>query len=413
MDKETITRAYCEALDDSDPLASFRNRFELPEDVIYLDGNSLGALPKGVTERIADLVSRQWGLRLIRSWNEAGWWDLPRTVGSKIAPIVGASADEVVAGDGTSANIFKTLVAALRLNPGRKVIVAESGSFPTDLYVAGGVADFMGNRELRLIGRGSGELAAALAPGDVAAVILSQVDYRTGALRDMAGETALVHGKGALVIWDLCHSAGAVPVDLVRAEADFAVGCTYKYLNAGPGAPAFTFVARRHHERVDQPIRGWHGHAHPFDFSADYEPMAGASRFLSGSQPIIALTALEAALELWSDVDLGALRKKSLTLTDIFMAMAEKAGFETITPKEHAERGSQVSLRHPHGFPMIQALIDRGIIGDFRAPDILRFGFAPLYLRHVDAYDAATALAEIVESGSWREPRFSVRESVT
>lgn len=413
MVKATITRAACEALDAADPLARFRERFELPAGVIYLDGNSLGALPKGVAERVADLVRRQWGERLIRSWNEAGWWNLPRAVGAKIAPIVGAAADEVVAGDGTSANIFKALAAALALNPGRRAILAEAGSFPTDLYVAAGLAEFMGGKELRLIGPGEGELAAALAAGDVAAVILSQVDYRTGVLRDMGAETALIHKAGALVIWDLCHSAGALPIDLAGAQADFAVGCTYKYLNAGPGAPSFSFAAKRHHATMTQPIRGWHGHARPFDFSAAYEPAAGVSRMLSGSQPVLALAALDAALELWPEVDLRALRAKSLALTEIFMGLTAEAGFTVITPREAARRGSQVSLRHPDGYPMVQALIERGVIGDFRAPDILRFGFAPLYLRHVDAYDAAAALADIVKTGAWKEPRYSLRQSVT
>lgn len=413
MGQATITRAACEALDAADPLARFRERFELPAGVIYLDGNSLGALPKGVAERVADLVRRQWGERLIRSWNEAGWWNLPRAVGAKLAPIVGAAADEVVAGDGTSANIFKALAAALALNPGRRAILAEAGSFPTDLYVAAGLAEFMGGKELRLIGPGEGELAAALAAGDVAAVILSQVDYRTGVLRDMGAETALIHKAGALAIWDLCHSAGALPIDLAGAQADFAVGCSYKYLNAGPGAPSFSFAAKRHHATMTQPIRGWHGHARPFDFSAAYEPAAGVSRMLSGSQPVLALAALDAALELWPEVDLQALRAKSLALTEIFMALAAEAGFEVITAREAARRGSQVSLRHPEGYPIAQALIERGVIGDFRAPDILRFGFAPLYLRHTDAYDAAAALADIARSGIWREPRFSLRRSVT
>lgn len=413
MGQATITRAACEALDAADPLARFRERFELPAGVIYLDGNSLGALPKGVAERVADLVRRQWGERLIRSWNEAGWWNLPRAVGAKIAPIVGAAADEVVAGDGTSANIFKALAAALALNPGRRAILAEAGSFPTDLYVAAGLAEFMGGKEPRLIGPGEGELAAALAAGDVAAVILSQVDYRTGVLRDMGAETALIHKAGALAIWDLCHSAGALPIDLAGARADFAVGCTYKYLNAGPGAPSFSFAAKRHHATMTQPIRGWHGHARPFDFSAAYEPAAGVSRMLSGSQPVLALAALDAALALWPEVDLQALRAKSLALTEIFMGLAAEAGFEVITPREAERRGSQVSLRHPEGYPMVQALIERGVIGDFRAPDILRFGFAPLYLRHTDAYDAAAALADIVKTGAWKEPRYSLRQSVT
>jgi len=256
-------------------------------------------------------------------------------------------------------------------------------------------------------------LAAALEPGDVAVVLLSHVDYRTGILRDMAAVTEMVHAHGALVVWDVCHSVGAVPLALAQTGVDFAVGCTYKYLNAGPGAPAFTYVARRHHERVRQPISGWHGHARPFDFAPEYEPAAGASRFLSGSQSLIAAAALEASLELWQRVDLAQVREKSLALTDLFVAVTAEAGLECVTPAEHERRGSQVALRHPDGYPIVQALIARGVVGDFRSPDILRFGFAPLYLRYVDVYDAARALVEVVTSGEWQDPRFAQRAQVT
>ncbi len=409
-----ITRDDCAARDAADPLAPFRDEFVLPDGVVYLDGNSLGALPRATPARVAELVEREWGQRLIASWNEAGWWDKPRTLGALLAPLVGAGADEVVVGDGTSANLFKTLVAALRLNPGRRVVVAEAGNFPTDLYIAQGVAElFDGVSVRRADVDDAAALAAALEPGDAAVVLLSHVDYRTGVLRDMAAVTELAHAHGALVVWDLCHSVGALPVELSRAGADFAVGCTYKYLNAGPGAPAFTYVARRHHERARQPLSGWHGHARPFDFAGEYEPAAGASRFLSGSQPLVAAAALEASLELWQRVDLDQVRAKSLALTDLFLEVTAAAGLECVTPLEHARRGSQVALRHADGYAMVQALIARGVVGDFRAPDILRFGFAPLYLRHVDVYDAATALVEVVASEEWRDPRFARRAQVT
>ncbi|GAB7099517.1 kynureninase [Thermobifida fusca] len=409
-----LTREDCAARDAADPLAPFRDEFVLPDGVIYLDGNSLGALPRATPARVARLVEHEWGQRLIASWNEAGWWDKPRTLGALLAPLLGAEADEVVVGDGTSVNLFKTVAAALWLRPNRRVVVAEAGNFPTDGYIAQGVVDLVDGASLRMVDVDDpAALAAALEPGDVAVVLLSHVDYRTGILRDMAAVTEMVHAHGALVVWDVCHSVGAVPLALAQTGVDFAVGCTYKYLNAGPGAPAFTYVARRHHERVRQPISGWHGHARPFDFAPEYEPAAGASRFLSGSQSLIAAAALEASLELWQRVDLAQVREKSLALTDLFVAVTAEAGLECVTPAEHERRGSQVALRHPDGYPIVQALIARGVVGDFRSPDILRFGFAPLYLRYVDVYDAARALVEVVTSGEWQDPRFAQRAQVT
>ncbi|QBI55159.1 kynureninase [Streptomonospora litoralis] len=409
----STTRADCVRRDEKDPLAGFRSEFLLPEGLVYLDGNSLGALPAAAPGRIAKTVEREWGERLVASWNEAGWWDKPRTLGAQVAPLVGAAPHEVVVGDGTSANLFKALVAALRLNPERPVVLGESGNFPTDLYVTEGVAEIMGAVERRVDPDNPAALSGALAAGDIAVLLLSHVDYRTGTLRDMARITRLAHTNGALVVWDLCHSAGAVPVELAACGADFAVGCTYKYLNAGPGAPSFSFVAERHHAVARQPITGWHGHARPFDFSAEYAPAEGASRFLSGSQPVVAAAALEASLEVWQRVDLGLLRKKSLALTELFIELTETAGLELVTPREPERRGSQVSLRHPEGYAMVQALIERGVVGDFRAPDVLRFGFAPLYLSYADVFDAAAALVEVVRSGEWHDPRFAVSRTVT
>ncbi|GAA3756549.1 kynureninase [Spinactinospora alkalitolerans] len=414
MPATPLTRAACAELDAADPLAGFRDEFALPEGVVYLDGNSLGALPKATPGRVAELIEKEWGHGLIGSWNDAGWWDKPRTLGAKLAPLVGAAPHEVVVGDGTSANLFKTLVAALRLNPDRRMVVGEAGNFSTDLYITQGVVELFEGAGQRLVDPDDTDgLEAALAPGDAAVVLLSHVDYRTGALRDMAAVTELAHRHGALVVWDLCHSVGALPIELSGCGADFAVGCTYKYLNAGPGAPAFTYAAERHHATARQPLTGWHGHARPFDFTGDYEPAQGADRFLSGSQPLIAAAALEASLELWGRADLKLVREKSLALTDLFIELTAPAGLELVTPREAGRRGSQVSLRHPDGYAMVQALIARGVIGDFRAPDVLRFGFTPLYLRHVDVHDAATALTEIVRTGEWRDPRFAERARVT
>ncbi|MFL1428604.1 MULTISPECIES: kynureninase [unclassified Nocardiopsis] len=408
------TRQECAALDAADPLAPLRDEFVLPAGVIYLDGNSLGALPRSTPGRVADMIEREWGQDLIRSWNDAGWWDKPRTLGAKVAPLVGADADEVIVGDGASANLFKCVVTALRLSE-RSVVLGEAGNFPTDLYVAEGAVALAGAVQRRVDPDGP-DLERELAAGDVAVLLLSHVDYRTGILRDMPGITRLAHEHGALVIWDLCHSVGAVPVELNAAGADFAVGCTYKYLNAGPGAPAFLYAARRHHAAADQPLSGWHGHARPFDFTGDYEPAPGISRFLSGSQPLVADAALEASLDVWAKADLAQVRAKSLAMTDLFLARAAEVGISSVTPAEHARRGSQVALVQPEegaGYPIVQALIARGVVGDFRAPDVMRFGFTPLYLRYTDVWDATEALHEVVRSGEWREERFARRNQVT
>ena len=408
------TREECAALDAADPLAHLREEFVLPEGVIYLDGNSLGALPRSTPGRVADMIEREWGRDLIRSWNDAGWWDKPRTLGAKVAPLVGADPDEVIVGDGTSANLFKCLVAALRLSD-RSVVLGEAGNFPTDLYVTEGAVSLTGARQRRIDPDGPA-LAVELARDDVGVVLLSHVDYRSGVLRDMAGITRLAHEHGALVVWDLCHSAGAVPMDLSGQGVDFAVGCTYKYLNGGPGAPAFLYAARRHHTTAEQPLSGWHGHARPFDFTPEYEPSPGVSRFLSGSQPLVADAALEAGLDVWAKADMARVRAKSLAMTDLFLARAASAGLSSITPAEHDRRGSQVALLEPvegAGYPIVQALIERGVIGDFRAPDVMRFGFTPLYLRYVDVFDAAAHLVEVVESGEWRDERFNRRSQVT
>lgn len=423
MDARTpSSRAECEALDRADPLAPLRARFRLPPGVIYLDGNSLGALPADTPARIADAVERQWGQDLIRSWNSAGWVDLPQRVGAKIAALIGAHADEVIAADATSVNLFKVLSAALQMRPQRRVILSESGNFPTDLYVAQGLIAQLGQRhELKLVERA--DLPAAI-DERVAVVMLTQVDYRTGSRLDMPAITRAAHAAGALMLWDLAHSAGAFPVDLNAADADFAVGCGYKYLNGGPGAPAFLYVARRHQAAFAQPLSGWMGHAAPFAFETGYRPAAGVARYLCGTPPVLSMIALEAGLDTLLAAaphgGLAALWRKALALTTIFgeraAALGAAHGLRRVTPLPDSERGSQISFTLPDGnaaYAVVQALIERGVIGDFRAPDILRFGFAPAYLRHVDAWDAAEQLGAVLDDGSWRDERFRTRQAVT
>jgi kynureninase len=416
------SRAECAALDDDDPLATLRELYTLPEALVYLDGNSLGPLPKEAAARLQRSVHEAWGRGLIRSWNSAGWIELPMRVGAKIARLIGAEPDEVVAADSTSVNLFKVLSAALRLRPGRRVIVSERGNFPTDLYVAQGLIGQLGaGHELRLVDRDAiGDAIDAA----TAVVMLTQVDYRSGSRLDIAGITARAHAAGALTIWDLAHSAGAFEVGLNEARADLAIGCGYKYLNGGPGAPAFVFVAKRHQARFEQPLSGWMGHAAPFAFEASYRGASGIARALCGTPPVLSLVALEAGVDAMLACEplggLAALRRKSLALGDLFVALVEARcaghGLRLVTPREHAARGSQVSFAladGDQGYAVVQALIDRGVIGDFRAPDILRFGIAPSYLRHVDIWDAVAQLSAVLETRAWDQPRFRQRQAVT
>jgi kynureninase len=410
-----LTRAEFAELDAADTLAGWRERFALPEGVIYLDGNSLGALPKATGALLREVIERQWGRGLITSWNRHGWIDLPRRIGAKIARLIGAAADEVVVCDSISVNLFKLITAALELRPGRRIILTERGNFPTDLYVAQGLCRLLGERvELRAVA--SEELEAAL-DADTALLMLTHVDYRSGGLHDMARLTAAAHAKGALVLWDLAHSAGAVPVELNAAGADLAVGCGYKYLNGGPGAPAFLFVAERWHQQAWQPLTGWFGHREPFAFEAEYRPAAGIARFLAGTPPILSLKALEVGVDLQLEVDRQALRSKSMALTDAFIAQVEERcaghGFALASPRDPERRGSQVAFRHEAGYPIMQALIARGVIGDFRAPDLLRFGFAPLYVRFVDLFDAIAMLGQIMDERAWDCAEFKQRAAVT
>ncbi|MDI3388089.1 kynureninase [Streptomyces sp. B-S-A8] len=410
------TRAQCEQYDADDPLAFFREEFVLPEGVTYLDGNSLGALPRGAAARVAEMVETEWGQGLIRSWNDAGWFDKPSAVGERIAPLIGAEAGEVVVCDSTSVNLFKVFTAALGLRPDRKVVVSEASSFPTDLYMMEGATGLLDGYQRRLIAEGGLTVEQAI-DEDVAVVVLSHVDYRTGRLHDMAAITELAHRHGALVVWDLCHTAGALPVRLGACRADFAVGCTYKYLNGGPGSPAFLYAAARHQDAAEQPLSGWHGHADPFAFTTDYRPADGITRFRCSTPHLLSYAPLEASLDVWERVDLGLLRAKSRRMTDLFIELVEQecAGFglEIASPRAADDRGSQVAVRHADGYPVMRALIDRGVIGDFRAPDLMRFGFTPLYVRYVDVWDAVQVLREVLSTEAWRDARHAGRSRVT
>ncbi len=413
------TRADCAALDVKDPLARFRARFSLPTGVIYLDGNSLGALPAATSLRLAEVIATAWGTGLVRSWNSsalaAGWVDLPQRLGDKLAPLIGAAPGSTRVCDSTSVNLFKLLAAALALRPERTVIVSEADNFPTDLYIAEGLAALLGKQhQLRLVA--TQDLTAAL-DDSVAVLMLSQVNYRTGRLHDMTAVTAQAHAVGALTLWDLAHSAGALPVQLAAARADFAVGCGYKYLNGGPGAPAFLYVAPVHHAELIAPLSGWFGHARPFAFEAGYVPAAGVDRLLVGTPPVLSMAALEVGIELMAEADLPQLRQKSLLMSALFAARVERElsafNFTLISPREDAQRGSQICLAHELAWPIMQALIARGVIGDVRAPNILRFGFTPLYLSYLDVWDAVTQLAEVMRSREWDAPQFHHKNKVT
>jgi len=410
-----LSREKCAARDAADGLAGRRALFDLPEGVIYLDGNSLGALPRAVAPRLQAAVGEAWGRDLIKSWNVHGWIDLPSRVGARLAPLIGAQAHEVVAADSTSVNLFKLAAAAIAMRPGRRVIVTEPGNFPTDLYVLQGLRDLLGDRiALRVVE--ADRIPDAL-DEDVAAVVLTHVHYKSGRLHDMAEITRRAHEVGALALWDLSHSAGAIDLDLNGCDVDLAVGCGYKYLNGGPGAPAFLFVAERLHPALRSPLSGWMGHARPFEFIDEYEPGDGMLRVLCGTPPILGLTALDAALDAFDGVAMADLRAKSRALGDLFLdlvaARCPNSGLQPACPLDAALRGSQVSLSHPDGYAIVQALIERGVVGDFRAPDILRFGFAPLYVRFVDVWDAVEILRNVMTDGAWREPRFSLKAVVT
>jgi len=399
------------ALDAADPLAGFRDHFALPAGITYLDGNSLGALPRATAARVAEVVASEWGEGLVRSWNTAGWIKAPARLGAKVARLIGAAPDEVVVADSTSANLFKLLSAALDLSPERRVILSEPGNFPTDLYVAQGLAATRPGVEVRTLPRA--RIADAAGPDTV--LLLTHVHYKTGERFDMAAVTRTARDRGAVVVWDLSHSVGAVPLDLPAAGVELAVGCGYKYLNGGPGAPAFLYAAGNLQPRLRSPMTGWMGHAQPFAFGDDYAPADGIGRFLCGTPPILGMAALEAGLDLFLEADAPALWAKSAQLCDLFIEAVEHGSPEPVlvTPRAASARGSHVSFAHEQAHAIVQALIERGVIGDFRAPDVMRFGFAPLYNTHVEAVFAGAAVAEILSTRAWDEPRFHQRAAVT
>ena len=386
----------------------------VPDGVIYLDGNSLGPPSERTRERVRQLLDQEWGRDLIASWNTHGWIDLPTRLGGMIAPLIGAGADEVIVADSVSVNLFKLAAAALRAQRPRSVVVCEAEEFPTDGYVMQGLAEFMPGVEVRAVPRAA--LARAL-DDDVALLLVSHVHYRTGELHDLQALTWQAHAAGAMMLADLSHSAGVIPMALSAWGVDLATGCGYKYLNGGPGAPAFLYVARRRQTWLRSPLTGWFGHARPFAFEDRYEPADGMARWLCGTPPVLALAALEAGLEAYRLADVRVLRAQAMALTDLFIAeveaRCERHGLELASPREAGRRGAQVSFRHPEGYAVVQALIAVGVVGDFRAPDIMRFGFAPLYVTGDQVREAARRLAAVLDSEAWREPRFQTRAAVT
>ncbi|HEY8678899.1 MAG TPA: kynureninase [Candidatus Dormibacteraeota bacterium] len=411
----SVDRETCLGFDQQDPLKAARDEFAIPEGVIYLDGNSLGALPRATLPRLTEVIAEEWGKGLIRSWNSAHWIDAPRRIGDKIATLIGAEAGEVVAADSTSVNLFKLLAGALRIQPGRHFVLTEEENFPTDLYVAQGLIQLLnGNHALRVVKRS--QLDQAL-DGSVAVLMLTHVDYVTGEIHDMERLTQAARRHGVLTLWDLSHSAGAVPVDLNKNAVDLAIGCGYKYLNGGPGAPAYLFVARTLQGAMESPLSGWMGHAAPFAFERTYRPADGIMRQLAGSPPILSMAALEVAIDLLLRVDHAEMRRKSMALGDLFIRLVDEtfggSEVEVVSPREATRRGSQVSLRHAEGYRVMRALIDRGVIGDFRTPDVMRFGLAPLYTRYVDVYDAVRTLGDVLMSRAWARPEYATRLTVT
>ncbi|MGC1407900.1 MAG: kynureninase [Acetobacteraceae bacterium] len=404
------TREDAAALDRDDELAAFRELFVLPDGVIYLDGNSLGPLPKATRTHVVEVLEQEWGQSLIRSWTEHGWIDLQFRIGEKIGYLIGGAAGTTVVADSTSVNLFKLLAAALHHRPGRKVILTEEGNFPSDLYVAQGLTALLHDgHEVRAVP----EVAAAI-DEQIAVLMLTHVNYRSGAMHDMAALTRAAHAAGALVLWDLSHSVGAVPLRLDADEVDFAVGCGYKYINGGPGSPAFLYVAKLLQDDLRLPLTGWLGHAEPFAFESGYRPASGIARTVVGTPPILSLAALEVGIDIALDAPMRLVRAKSLRLAEMFIALMERESeFRLLTPREPARRGGQVAISHSDGYAIMQALIERGVIGDFRAPNVLRFGLAPLYLRYVDVWDAVAMLRDVMRSEAWRDARFLQTWSVT
>jgi kynureninase len=411
----TKTRNDLARLDESDPLAAFRDEFFLPAGVIYLNGNSLGAMPLAAAERGKRVIEQEWAEGLIGSMNSAGWYELPSTLGRKIAPIIGARPNEVVLTDATGINLYKVVAAALKMQPDRRVVVMEGSNFPTNNYTVQGLLEQLDKGYTIRFAEADDMLDAI--DEDVAAICITHVHYKTGNILDMAAITEKAHAVGAAAVWDLCHSAGAMPVDLNGCNVDFAVACTYKYINGGPGAPALLFVAKRHHGKYTQPLTGWYSHAAPFEFERDYRPVDDVRQMLSGTQPTASLSMAEIGIDIMLRADMQQIREKSMRMTELFIELVEqrcgKFGVELVSPRDANRRGSQVSFLNDNGYPIVRALHDRGVICDYRAPGNMRFGFAPLYLRYVDVWDAADHLHDILANDAWREDRYQVRAAVT
>jgi len=403
-------------LDRDDPLADKRRQFELPENVVYLDGNSLGAMPRAARDRSHQVIDDQWAQDLIRSWNIHNWIDLPTRVGEKIAPLLGAGPGQVVCCDSTSVNLFKLLCSALEMQAGRRLVISQKDNFPADLYMVQGLGSLGRDGLCELVVVEEDEIDGRL-DEEVAVLLLTHVNFRTGKVHDMRGLTELAHAKGILVIWDLAHSAGAVPLELDDCNVDFAVGCGYKYLNGGPGAPAFIYTAKRHQTSVRHPLSGWMGHESPFSFSEDYKAAPGVQQFLCGTPPILSMSILDAALSVFDDVDMDDLRAKSVSLSELFLELM--SGHESlddlalVSPRNSHDRGSQLAFSHPQAFSICQALIERGVIADFRAPDVVRFGFAPLYLRYQDIWNAVAKLSEVMKGKTYLKEKYSRMAKVT
>jgi kynureninase len=409
----TANRETARLLDAEDPLAAIREEFVLPDGVIYLDGNSLGALHGGVADRVQTAITSEWGRHLIRAWNDDGWWTAPQRVGDRIGALIGAAPGQTVAGESTSVQIFNAVTAAARLRPGRPVILTDAAHFPTDTYITDSVARVLGLG----VCRADDPWETLRGRRDVAVVAWPAVDYRTGELWDIAGLTAAAHDAGAVVVWDLCHAVGAVPLRLDADAVDIAVGCTYKYLSGGPGSPAFIYIADRHQAAFDQPLTGWTGHSEPFAMEPGYTPAAGIARARIGTPAILSLLALDAALDVFGTAGLDSIRAKNISLGEFFISCADELlaglGFGLATPRAAARRGSHVALRHPDAYPLMAALIESGVIGDVRQPDLLRFGFNALYTSYADIYGAVQVMREVTVSGAYRDPRFSVRKAVS
>lgn len=410
-----LSREQCTEMDARDPLRIVRDRFVVPDGMIYLDGNSLGLMPKSAPARLAKAAELEWGQDLITSWNTHGWFHLPRIMGNKIAKIIGAAEDSVIVADSISVNVFKLLTSALALRRGRKIILSDSGNFPSDLYVAQGLNQFLADgHELRIV---EPEQLVASITEDVAVVMVTEVDYRSARRHDMTAVTLAAHAKGALTVWDLAHSAGAFPVDLAGANADFAVGCTYKFLNGGPGSPAFIYVHPRLHSVAMPALVGWWGHAAPFEFSTSFVPADGIVRQQCGTQSVLAMAALDEALDVWAGIDMDAFAVKSRELCRLFIALTEhhctEYGLKLMGPRAMEQRGSHVSFHCPQGYAVMQAMIARRVIGDFRAPDLIRFGLSALYNTHVEVFDAAQALLDVMKFKQWDRPEYLAKKAVT